>query len=1614
MTTHPSAELEGFAVIGMSGRFPGARDLAAFWRNLRAGVESIHRFDAEELRAAGVEEEAWTDPAYVPALGVLEGVDRFEPSLFGLTPNEAAVMDPQLRLFLECAWEAFEDAGYGARDGLQRVAVFAGAAESGYAEHVKAHPELAQRIGELQATLLNERDLLAMQTAYRMDLRGVAAVVQSACSTSLLAVHLACQSLLTGECDLALAGGVAVSLPQDQGYWWEEGGVVSPDGHCRAFDAAAGGSLSGNGVGVVVLKRLADALEDGDPIRAVVLGSAAGNDGAARAGYTAPGVEGQQHTVAEALAVAQVEAATVGYVEAHGSGTPLGDPIEVAALNQAFGAGAGPGTCALGSVKTNLGHLDEAAGIAGLIKTVLALEHGEIPPSLHFEQPNPRIDFGAGPFYVNRELTPWPRPAGSARRAGVSSFGLGGTDVHVVLEEAPLPRPSESAEGPHLLVLSARTADSLAAAGEALEAHLVAHPDLSPADVAYTLQVGRQALPRRRARVWDGEVAGDEEPGRRLSPGSWLEGSTREPGELVFLFPGIGDQRPGQLRALYQREPVLRRELDRADQLLQPLLGVSITGLLFATGAAPENGLRDLLWRDPRLGEGQVDLGDLGRTAIAQPLIFAVELALAKLLMSWGLKPAAMIGYSVGELTAACLAGVFPEERALELVAARARLIEALPAGAMLAIPRPEEAVLPYLGGELSLAAANGPHLSVVAGPKEAVAELRRQLEEEGVQCLPLAAAHAFHSAMMAPAVEPLEALLREVPLRAPSIPFLSNVTGGWITDEEATDPAYWARHLRSTVRFSEGLEQLLTGPPRTFLEVGPGRTLSALVQQHPSRDDRHRVHPLLGVAPGPGEVQSLLEAVGRLWVDGHEVHWPAMHDGPRRRLRLPTYVFDRESFWIPAPADAPDRTEPATGTGTGAQLVGDDAFADEAREEARLPLEQWFWVPVWDASPPIPAADGEAVSSAARRWLVFAAEDRLGEDLVQQLATAGAEVSVVVPGDEYGSYPDDGMEGVHRYSLRPEVLEDYRSLLADLVAAGGPPQRIVHLWARGGDVTAPPGLESFDHWQRLGLGSLGRLGQVLGDLAARQGPEDLRLTVVADGLLPVTAQEAATPEKATLVGAARVLGREIPGLETALIDPGPVDAEKSRQLSRSVRQILAELASGSGDEEVAYRGRQRWTRGYRALELPGELSGEAPAEGRSELPIRRGGGYLITGGVAGVGLAHAEHFVRRGATRLVLTAPPDFPPREEWPQRMAEQHPLTPDLERLSALAQQAELWVEAMESWDGDSLETLVRASCRHLGRLDGVVHGVETARDGLLQLRPPDRLPGVYGAQGRGALALTLALERALEGEELDFLALCSSTGALVGGFGQLDLCATATFVAALAESLSAAGVAATAVEWGPFLWAVGEATAPRGGSELELSRRREIERYGISETETGEAFDRVLAADLPRIAVSPQHLLRQMRRARQVTAEALLGAAQDGESTSAPASLDRQTLSSPWVEPRSELETKLVELLQQLFGFSPIGVQDSFFELGGHSLLAIQAVTRMRDLCGVDLPMTVLFDHPTVEDLAGRILKEQLQGVEGEREQEVARLLEEIRGLSPEEVEQQLTESGGPDS
>ena len=1095
MTDHqPPPNESAIAIIAMGCRFPQAPDCESFWALLCQAREGLSHFDEAALIRSGVPRHIREQDNYIPVKGIIECIDQFDAAFFGFAQREAELLDPQHRLLLEMCWEVLERSGY---TGTKlRVGMFAGASANSYRAHILDGPQENLELFSRQIVMGNDREFLPTMISYKLDLTGPSINVQTACSTSLVAVHLACQSLLLGECDLALAGAVSIILPIEAGYLYQEGMIFSPDGHCRPFDAQAAGTISGHGLGVVGLRRFDDALLAGDRIEAVILGSAINNDGSDKLSYSAPGVNSQAALVAEALVISGSEPEDIGYVEAHGTGTHLGDPIEIEALKKAFGETEGKGFCLLGSVKSNIGHLDTAAGMAGLIKVALMLQHRRVPPSLHFSKPNPKIDFQDSPFRVNTELCDW--VSVGPRRAGVSAFGIGGTNVHMILEEAP--RLPAATPGPtwQLLPLSAKNEKALETIAFQLADLLEKDPSIDLADMAFTLQVGRRHFSNRRVLLcFDRDEAIQK---LRNSSEAFAHNEVHAKPPLFFLFPGQGSQKPGMGMSLYREDAPFRNALDECAEILLPIL---------------DQDIRKMLAREDDLATSLIK-----QTQYAQPLIFSVSYALAQSLIQRGIAPEAMAGHSLGEYVAATIAGVFHLPDVLQIIATRGQLMQAMEPGSMLALPLSERDATSFLDSDVCLAAVNGPKQTVVSGAFSAIQALQLRLQEMNIQARILDTSHAFHSPMMSGVVNPLRELIERFQLSPPKVPFLSNLSGDWVSDEQATDPAYWAAHLCQPVRFGDNLNRLLEHPEAVLLEVGPGRTLSGLVA-HAANGSSALVLPTLASdKSGEGRVV-LLATLGRLWSKGIVFDWDGLNGEGRRRIPLPSYPFERKRTWVELTL-ASTTTETERAAPAEIHSPGDD-------------LSQWFYQLDWTLAPL------EGISNQPHLCIVFGSE-AMGLPLAGSLEGLGAEVVFI------------------------STIADLKHTLEGHKQGSAAPS-IIYL-PPGGEQQTSRNLENLSQV----LGAYFHEPIELSRLCNMEMTSPCRILAVTTNAWDVVDGEKPDPFRVCLAGPALVIPDEWPQLDFRHIDMDTAATDPS-----VAPLLLAELNAPRDEGVVAYRKGQRY-----------------------------------------------------------------------------------------------------------------------------------------------------------------------------------------------------------------------------------------------------------------------------------------------------------------------------------------------------------------------------------------------------------------------------------------------------
>lgn len=1348
-----SDEGNAIAVVGMACRFPGASNVDDFWQNLLAGKESFSSFSEEELLAAGVSERDLRNPNYVKVAPVIDEIDQLDAAFFGISPREAEILDPQHRVLLETCHVAIQRAGYdGCADRL-RVGLFAGSRNNEYVNsNLSANPSLKRTVGEMALIISNQTDYLATSVAYRLNLRGPAVTSVTACSTSLVNVHLACQSLRVGECDVALAAGVEIAVPMIRGYVYNEGGINSPDGRVRPFDANARGTVFGNGCGVVVLKRMNDALADRDTISAVILGTAINNDGSGKSDFASPSKIGQVEVIRAALRDSGVDPDTIGFVEAHGTGTMVGDPIEIAALTDAYrGHTQRSGYCAVASVKANVGHLGAAAGIAGFIKAARCVQDGVLPASLNFDEPNPAIDFVSSPFYVNATLGKWP-DVQAPRRAGVSAFGVGGTNAHVIIESPPPPPlPGPSRRPYQLLTISARTPAALAVASAEIAEHLAECPD-ELADIGFTLNLGRSHHAARRFLVASDRAEAASKLASDL-PGATattLPAGTER--SIAFLFPGQGAQYPGMARGLYDREPAFASHIDAFASVLADSHHLNLLDLLFSEAVGAED--------------------RLGQTAVTQPAMFAVEYALARLLQAWGVTPAAMAGHSVGEFVAASLAGVIDADDAVRLVADRGALMQAVPAGSMLAVMLPEELLLPMLPPEVDLAAVNGPGVCVISGQNRDIAEMQAIFASQGIGARRLRTSHAFHSQMMEPVLDDFRQRVAQVDLRSPKIPYVSNLTGTWIRDEEAVDPDYWASHLRYCVRFSDTLSLLIDTGRYVFAEVGPGQALTGLVGAYRRRVSSGRPVPtavatLRKANENRDDTEVALEALGRIWAAGGPVDWARFWSDERRsRVPLPTYPYERRRFWI-------DR-------------IVSDGFGLAGQEEDVGP----FFVPTWRESPLTGTSRARPVTDT--HWVVFAlpGDPRIG-GLVASLRAAGARVAVAEPSDNRHANAAD------HYVLRVNEPADYAELFAEIAGRDPGHVQVVHAWTADEPARDQSEADRAERTLDHGFFSVLTIMQAVARLLPAV-PVDA--CVVTSRMQDVTGTGDIEPARAAVLGLVKAAAKEFDRITCR-----SVDIDGATQVGVTSAQLLAELTCADS-EQVAYRGRKRWTWSYAATTPLG--SPGSPAL------LKDQGVYLITGGLGGLGLVLAKQLAQLVRARLVLVGRTGLPERQSWTDLLAG----TADDDQV-ARAVRSVLDIEeaggTVLALAGDVTDELqmraVEAEISAVfGAVDGVFHLAAVAGGGMLEARARAAAAAVLGPKVAGTYVLEHVFHPAL-------FVLYSSTAVIAGDFGLGDYAGANAVLDAFAQSRWPSGRHVVSVNWPPWN-EVGMASEIRGPSVL----------------------------------------------------------------------------------------------------------------------------------------------------------------------------------------------------
>ena len=1505
------------AVIGLAGRFPGAKNVKKYWENLQNGVESVSFFTAEELVEEGIDKNLIDNSNYVKAKGVLEDIEYFDALFFDYLPNDAKMMDPQMRFFHECAWEALEDSGYVPDVFNGSIGLYCGAMSNVQWQALNMLSDDRGVSESFSARHFFDKDYLSTRVSYKLNLKGPSYVVQTACSTSLASINIACKDLQTGECDMALAGGASITLPKKSGYMYQQGMILSKDGHCRAFDEKASGTVFGDGIGVVVLKRLEDAIADGDNIYAVIKGNATNNDGLRKVGYTAPSIEGQIEVIKNAQYMAGVEAESISYIETHGTGTSLGDPIEIEALNRAFNTDKN-GFCAIGSVKTNIGHLNIAAGIAGFIKTVLALNHRKLPPSLHFKKPNPNIDFENSPFYVNAEAKEWKNDK-YPLRAGVSSFGIGGTNAHIVLEEAPKPAKSIDKKDYKIITISAKTKSALDNATINLIEYLKENHEINLADVAYTYQIGRKDFANRRMLVCSDvdEAINDL---TELHPRKVYTGLAEDDKKyLVFMFTGQGSQYINMGLDLYKKEQVFHEEMHKCFEILESILECDVKEFIYPN-------------KDSKEIENKIN-----ETNMTQPILFSFEYALAKQLLKWGIKPDAMIGHSLGEYVEACIAGVFSLEEALKLVVIRGKLMQEMPKGSMMSVELSEKELNRFIDRDVSIAAINGETKCVVSGPFESIDRLKGQLNERGYKTKLLKTSHAFHSNMMTPMLEQFEEEVRKVNLNKAQIPYISNITGTWITEAEVTKPKYWVKHLRESVRFNDGVNELLKKENAIFIEVGPGRALSTFVRQNTNKKPNQEI---INTIRHPNEKvlddYYLLDKIGRLWAMGIKIDWTEFYNGEKRqRISLPTYPFERKRYWV--------EDENIN------NLI--NKMSKKSKSDKKNDMEKWFYIPWWERALKI-NADNDGTNNY--NLLIFNDELGLGLKLIKDLEDKNINIVRVNIG--YGFRKNSEKS----YTINPCEINNYNELFMDLEKNDILPDKIVHLWNIANNIGLGfNDIAYVDNMLNLGLYSLINISKVIGNLGIAK---NIQIDVIANNIQQVIGDDIVLPERATILGAIKNIPFEYLNIDYRLIDIDLINQGKG-EAYKVVEKLTNEILSSSDHNIIAYRGSYRWIQTMKPVKLH-ELKDSLPKRLREE------GVYLVTGGLGGIGLTLAKYLAKSVKARLVLIGRSDFPPKSEWEKWIetnGQKDKISKKIEDIKEMESYgAQVLILKADVTDFSQMDIAIQKAKERFGSINGVIHSAGIADfAGAVQKIEKNEIEKVLASKVKG----TISLDKALNEFNLDFFVLCSSLWSILPAFGQVSYCAANSFLDAFANyknSISDAFV--LSINWDTWKEIGMSVDAERKRKKLSEDSEFTNDKDGLLILEGVEAFERILNNNLPQVAISSRDLEMRIKEIKEYKE---IGYKKITSSENLEIMYERPKLSTEYMEPKDEIEAIIASIWSYILGIEKIGIYDDFFELGGDSLKAITVCGKLHEVLKIEVQLAEIFNNPTIADLVKHI-------------------------------------------
>ncbi|WP_315710136.1 SDR family NAD(P)-dependent oxidoreductase [Brenneria uluponensis] len=1476
------------AIIGMAAQFPGAPNIDTFWQNLLAGVESISRFSPQELRSAGVPESLIRDPSYVPARGILPESQSFDAAFFGYSFKEAQTMDPQTRVMHECAWRALEHAGYDPQGYAGKIGLYAGGGPHPYWSSVHSSAVVrSDKPSEQYATVqLSDKDFSASRIAYKLGLKGNTLSVFTACSTGLVAVHLAASSLLQGECDMALAGGASVWLPQKMGYLHEQGMILSADGHHRAFDAQASGSVFSDGVGVVLLKKLTRAIADGDSIHCVIKGTAINNDGNRKLGYTAPSVEGQVEVINGALARARITPAQLNYIETHGSATSLGDVVEIEALKKVFAGDNNVGAaCVLGAVKSNIGHTNSAAGMAGLIKTALVLKYRQIPPTLHFHELNPNINLQDGRLQINSTLQPLSGGVTSCF-AGVSAFGIGGTNAHVILQGYEDHTVTADSAGPWLLPLSAKSPSALAAASASLGDYLQQNPAIKMADVAYTLQVGRPHFEYRTTVMCHSlQEAIDAFTG--TGAGNILSGHCkRGPQAIAFMLPGQSAQYINMGRALYDREPLFRQVMDACFSHYQTMTGEDIAEVLYPA---------------------HHDIVALTDTALSQPLLFMFEYALGQLLIGKAIRPSLLIGYSFGEYAAACIAGVFSYQDALDLIIIRGRLMQLMPAGKMLSTTLAKEQLTPLLSGSLSIAIEN-PSSLIVSGLEDDVLKLEKALKTQRCFCFPVDIHHLAHSPLLKKILPAFKAALANVRFHAPQIPYISNVTGKRVTAEQATSSDFWCQHLTQTVKFSQGLDCLLEQVEGVALELGPGHDLSVLLRSKaPTATRLVAINLVANKHEAVDSYGYFLAKIGQMWLHGGVEDWQILHCEARKRIPLPGYIFEKQFFPL----------EPS--------ILSETAWQGVTKTIHKTPeLQQWFYRPTW--RPLALASDDAGTPPPAGCILVFMDDIGVASEVCSILSAQGHTPIAVAKSSSFRQF------GERSFAINPACLQDYLDLFSALRGRLGEDLQLYHFFSLG-KPEDPLDADDIAPMMSVGFYSLLHIANALAETTSLR---QVTLSVISNHLYQIAAEQHTAGAKGALQAACLVIPQEHPHIQCHSIDVMVPD--HPRQRSRLIQQLCRFLMAKSSRPAAAIlRDNSLWGRSYERL--------AANAAQTTATPIRKRGVYLITGGFGGIGRLLASHLATQYQASVILSTRG----MDDNTEKGREKHQW---LQTLRASGAQVE--IICADVTDYHAMEKGLAVAEEICGAVNGVIHCAGLV--GQMYLKPtasltPADCEEIFAAKITGVQVLAALFE----GKKPDFCLCMSSISSVLGGLGHAAYIAANIYMDYFVQQQNlTADFRWLSVNWDG--WQTERMQAQREGVTITQDK------FAMSPAEGIAACEWALAQNETDLLVHSTADL-DARIKQWVTLDSL----QDQPRSVFP----RPQLDTPYVAPEDTLQQALCTMMQERLGVDKIGINDDFFQLNMDSFIIVQITNMIKKQLNVDIPVVTFYKYPNINVLSAII-------------------------------------------